>query len=83
MPITATPEGRNIWLLWLGVGSNSPSRADNLPSLLVRLLDQLTAMGEIAAQIRKTFKEDHTSTPYIITMLKEGDAGTSSNDMRW
>jgi hypothetical protein len=67
-----------------GGGSNSPSRPDNLPGLVVRLLDQLTALGEIAAQIKKTFKEEHTPTPsYIITILKEGDAGTSSSDMRW
>jgi hypothetical protein len=38
-------------------GSNSPSRADNLPGLLVRLLDQLTAIGKTAAQIKKALNK--------------------------
>jgi len=40
-----------------GGGSNSPSRAYHLPGLLLSLLDQLTTMGETAAQIKKAFKD--------------------------
>jgi hypothetical protein len=35
---------------------NSPSEGCNLPGLLVRLLDQLTNLGETAAQIKKALK---------------------------
>jgi hypothetical protein len=37
-----------------GGGSNSPSQACDLPGLLIRLLDQLTAIGETAMEIKKS-----------------------------
>jgi len=40
-----------------GGESNSPFQAYNLPGLLVRLLDQLSTLGETAGQIKRAFKD--------------------------
>jgi len=39
-----------------GGESNSPFQAYNLPGLIVRLLDQLSTLGETAGQIKKAMK---------------------------
>ena len=40
-----------------GGESNSPFQAYNLSGLLVRLLDQLSTLGETAGQIKRTFED--------------------------
>jgi hypothetical protein len=40
-----------------GGESNSPFQASHLPDLLVRLLDQLSAIGETAGQIKRAMKD--------------------------
>jgi hypothetical protein len=51
---------------------NSPFQVFILPSLLVRLLDQLTTLGETAALIKESFKGEII---YDILLQTGGDIG--------
>jgi hypothetical protein len=44
---------------------NSPPQSCHIPSLLIQLLDQLTAMGETAAQMKKAIKYEILSNPLL------------------
>jgi hypothetical protein len=38
---------------------NPPTNGQNLPGLLIQLLDQLTTLGETAAQVKKALKKEN------------------------
>ncbi|OGO25044.1 MAG: hypothetical protein A2144_13495 [Chloroflexi bacterium RBG_16_50_9] len=53
-------EGSSVFLVETGESRTPRSRLVNLPGLLASLLDQLTTLGETAAQIKKALREGNS-----------------------